>query len=146
MHCRSDQRLEPSQRKLFRSAWWTLTAPATWSGRESEGVTELVANPRLGLVQVSAARKPAENVTLEDAYSFAENSATPAEAAKPIQQGTTSGLYAEYTQSGSYWREWWLFHDRVLVFVTYTVIEELRDIERDVLDEMISSITISPSS
>jgi hypothetical protein len=110
---------------------------------EDEECTSFFASPQLGVLQVSAVMKPTGNVTEEDIAEFAYDSQTPREAIRPVSASHVSGLYAEYEEAGSYWREWWLKGKSVLVFVTYNVAPEDKDSESAAIDALISSLRIT---
>ena len=103
------------------SDWWTLEIPRTWKSTEESKCAAFRANPPIGVLQVSAVRKPQDSVTFDDVHEFAFDSKTRKAAIRPFSTSRASGLYAEYQESGLHWREWWLSGGSVLVLLTYNV-------------------------
>jgi hypothetical protein len=127
----------------YKAEWWSIDMLPEWSLREDAECASFFASPQLGVLQVSAARKPTESVTQEDIAEFAYDSQTPREAICPVSISHASGLYAEYEQAGRSWRQWWLKGKSVLVFVTYNVAISHKDSENAAIDALISSLRIT---
>jgi len=127
----------------YKAEWWSIDVSPEWEVSEDAECTSFFASPQLGVLQVSAARKPTGNVTKEDIAEFAYDGQIPSEAIHPVSAAHASGLYAEYEEAGHYWRQWWLKGKSVLVFVTYNVGQEYKDSERAAVDALISSLRIT---
>jgi hypothetical protein len=127
----------------YKAEWWSIDMLPEWGVSEDEECTSFFASPQLGVLQVSAARKPTEDVTQEDIAEFAYDSQIPSEAIRPVSASHVSGLYAEYEEDGRYWRQWWLKGKSVLLFVTYNVAPEDKDSESAAIDALISSLRIT---
>jgi hypothetical protein len=127
----------------YKAEWWSIDMLPEWEVSEDAECDSFFASPQIGVLQVSAAKKPTGSVTLEDIAEFAYDSKTPREAIRPVSALHASGLYAEYEQAGHYWREWWLKGESVLVFVTYNVALAHKDSERAAVDALISSLRIT---
>ena len=56
--------------------------------------------------------------------------------------GELSGYQYDYTESGKFYRQWWLTHHNKVLFVVYS--SKVKDESlRSVIDEMVKSLTIS---
>ncbi len=56
--------------------------------------------------------------------------------------GELSGYQHSYSEGNSYYRQWWLAVDRSIVFITYQSDPESKDIETEVIDNIVRSIKV----
>ena len=71
---------------------------------------------------------------------------TNVDSSKPIawqNWGDLSGYQYDYIESDSFYRQWWLAHERTIVFITYICNVEFKDIETDQVNKIVSSISAS---
>ncbi len=127
----------------YKAEWWTIDLPPEWTIKEEAETTVFTGTPKVGVLQISAARKPTGSVTQEDVAEFAYDSRTPRAAIRPVSVSHASGLYAEYQQNNLYWREWWLGGKSALLFITYNVSLSLKESESSVIDTLVSSLRIT---
>jgi hypothetical protein len=55
--------------------------------------------------------------------------------------GDFSGYQHDYVKGTSFLRQWWLANDSVVIFVTYKCSVEMRELETDVIDAMVRSLS-----
>jgi hypothetical protein len=55
--------------------------------------------------------------------------------------GDFSGYQHDYVEGASFLRQWWLANDSVVIFVTYKCSVEMRELETDAIDAMVSSLS-----
>ena len=56
--------------------------------------------------------------------------------------GDFSGYQHDYSERGSFFRQWWLANDRTLIFIVYESDTESRDIEIAEINSIVDSITV----
>jgi len=54
--------------------------------------------------------------------------------------GDYSGYQYDYSERGSFYRQWWLVNDKAIIFITYRTDAELENIETDAINRIINSI------
>ncbi len=59
--------------------------------------------------------------------------------------GDYSGYQYDYTESGAFYRQWWLINERTIIFITYKCDPESKDIEFAEVGEIVNSITVNNS-
>ncbi len=59
--------------------------------------------------------------------------------------GDYSGYQYDYSEGGSFYRQWWLANERTIIFIVYDSDTESRDIEIDEIDKIVNSITVNTS-
>ena len=57
--------------------------------------------------------------------------------------GDYSGYQHNYTESGVFFRHWWLANDRTIRFITYQCDPESRDVETEAIYAMIRSLAVN---
>ena len=57
--------------------------------------------------------------------------------------GDYSGYQYSYSESGLYYRQWWLANQRTIIFITYQCDPESKDIEIGEINKIVSSITVN---
>ena len=58
--------------------------------------------------------------------------------------GDYSGYQYDYSESGSFFRQWWLTNEGTIIFVTYQGDPESKDIETEEIDNIVRSIVTTP--
>jgi len=58
--------------------------------------------------------------------------------------GDYSGYQYDYSESGSFFRQWWLTNEGTIIFVTYQCDPESKDIEAEEIDTIVRSIVTTP--
>ena len=56
--------------------------------------------------------------------------------------GNYSGYHYTYSEGGSYYRQWWLVHEKTILFVTYQCDLGSKDIETVAVDKIVRSIAV----
>ena len=59
--------------------------------------------------------------------------------------GDYSGYQYDYSEGGSFYRQWWLANERTIIFIVYDSNTESRDIEIDEVNKIVNSITVNTS-
>ena len=92
-----------------------------------------------GLIKLRSYNAPA--VVSEDVL----RNMTNVEPSRPLawqNWGGFSGYHYSYSEGDSYFRQWWLAHDRTILIVTYQCDLGSQDIETAAIDKMIRSIEV----
>ena len=59
--------------------------------------------------------------------------------------GDNSGYQYDYSEGGSFYRQWWLAHNRTIIFIVYNSNTESTDIEIGEINKIVNSISINTS-
>lgn len=57
--------------------------------------------------------------------------------------GDYAGYQYRYTENSVFYRQWWIANERTILFITYQCDPESRDIETEVIDKIVHSITVN---
>ncbi len=126
--------------RMFRSVWWTVELPDGWSGQPDIECTTFHANPSLGALQISSARKDTAPVTGEDLKGFSKERLASGVEIEGVNYRSFSGFSAQHFDGGKFWREWWLMADHLMVYATYNVVQGAEDLERDKIESILASM------
>jgi len=118
---------------------WRLTLAPSWQASDDGDCLSIARLEGLGALQISAARKNTE-VTDDDLADFAADHLDAGAIARPVTLGDFSGLAIRYGVDGTHWRQWFLRHGQVALFVTYNCIEADREVEEADIDQMLGSL------
>ena len=124
---------------------WELTLAPSWDA-QSDTECETITNATgVGALQISAARKDTP-VTDEDLAGFAQEHIDAGAKTKPVVLGSFSGMTLRYEVDGSHWRQWYLKHGAVALFVTYNCPAADKGKEDLAVDQMLSSLKARESA
>ncbi|MGH9776939.1 MAG: hypothetical protein ACRD5I_00860 [Candidatus Acidiferrales bacterium] len=122
------------------SGLWSVELPSGWTGHAGQECATFQANPPLGALQISSARKDSAPVSDKHLKEFASERLPPGVLLKEAGYGSFSGFSAEYAKEDRFWKEWWLKSGQLMVYVTYNVVQEMKDSERDSVERILASL------
>lgn len=106
----------------FRSTWCSVSLPSHWRGRvDSECAGFWNGDFPIGILHVSSARRDIGIVTDQDVLDFAQRNCAREFQLTLAEFDFFSGFTASDLSDGTFWREWWLWSGRLLVYATYNV-------------------------
>ena len=136
---RSSARL--SKAMIYRSEWWSVDLPPNWSGHRDDACSTFCAEPSLGVLQISTARKETGPVSEDDLREFAADRIALGVPIEHAGFATFSGFTASHQKNGLLWEEWWLRSGHLMVYATYNVDHNDATAEQVVVSRILSSLT-----
>ena len=124
----------------FEAVWWSVKLPKGCSGKPDAECATLQANPALGALQISSARKETGLITDEDLHDFAKERMVSGIELREVTFGLFSGLSAQHFDDKIFCQEWWLRSEQLMVYVTYTVARGAKDMEVDQTRSILDSL------
>ncbi len=131
--------------RFFLSTWWSADLPSGWRGVEGAKCATISRQPRLGVLQVSAARKPSGFVTQKDLQDFAQGHIAAEKSLVQVEYKSFSGFSVDYTKDSLFWKEWWLRSGNLMIYATYSVERGKEEIEKNDLEYILSSLNPLPT-
>ncbi len=117
------RRKSSKRQKVFDGQWWTVALPEGWyAARDKHGAT-FCRKPRLGTLQISAARKHAGRVRDEDVRDFAADAEGKSPNLRSVRYKAFTGYHSSVLQDALVLHKWWLKEGSLLLYVTYVVPE-----------------------
>jgi hypothetical protein len=99
------------------------------------------ADPPLGILQISSARKEASPISGEDLKELAGEWRTSGKEIQDVKCGSFSGFLVRHSDGDRFRREWWLGSGHLMVYVTYNVVQGAEDLEIDKIEAVLGSLT-----
>jgi hypothetical protein len=124
----------------FKSTWWSIELLPTWSAEQEESCTSICSENDVGALQVSAYRKSDRSVSEKDLVELSEGQYPTGVSVDNFESSAFKGLQVSFSQTGKYWRKWWMHEGSLLLFITYTCNLEDQDVESEQVDQMIGTL------
>lgn len=110
--------------KIFNGEWWSVQLPAGWQVLPEERGASFFRTPRVGTLQVSAARKSKGDVSDDDLREFAAERLTEGHQLHEARHLALTGFQCTRSDENFCWNEWWLKHGSLMIYATYVVPRE----------------------
>jgi hypothetical protein len=123
----------------FMSVFWSASLPSNWAGQNDPECATFVGQKSVGALQISSTRKNGE-VTDDDLRDFAAEHLENVAKTRPVTAGDFAGFMFSYGDEENYWRQWFLRHNSVAVFVTYNCSLKHMHQEDSSVDAIIASL------
>lgn len=126
----------------FQSSLWQIDIPHPWKAEGCEDCVEFTQPEGVGALHISGARKTNGPVLDTEALSqLRENCPSDAQV-----ESMTCGDFAGYAaafideRDGYYWKKWFLYSGRILVFITYNCRRGEEEFEVQAASELLSTL------
>ena len=126
----------------FGTESWSVLVPEGWRAWHDAECATLVADPEIGALQISAAIKDAV-VDASDLRAFAAKHLDAGVYPQPIQVGAFVGFSIGFQVEATAWRQWYLRHGAMALFVTYNCAVHARGVEDAAVDAALASLLAS---
>lgn len=128
---------------VVHTDWWCIEIPDEWSADHDDDVVSIVDCDHVGAIDITAVKKESGMVQEQDLKDFAEELIDKNIEPIAIKVGENDGLYFEYQEERAAWREWYLGSHSTLVYVTYNTDIENAEIDKAVVDQILSTLLIA---
>ena len=126
----------------FATEKWSLELPVNWGFVDNDsGCFTFQAHTPVGALQISSAEKEYENVTESDLFEFAKDRIGEKSFDK-VTCGDFSGICVYYSIENVFWMEWWLSAGKTMLYITYNVEEQDKEEERQVVVDILETLTL----
>jgi hypothetical protein len=105
--------------RIFNGEWWSVRIPSGWTGNPDQHGVSFSRVPRVGTLQISAARRESGSVSDSDLIEFSEERRLAGYPFRKCQYGAFTGLASTHRAGDLAWHEWWLRHGPLLIYATY---------------------------
>jgi len=128
----------------YESVWWSVDLPAGWDAYADAGCSTFKANPEIGVLQISAARKSGHLITEDELREYASERIGALVPLRSVAFGDFSGFIATYQKETWRWQELWLRSGHLMVYATYVVDVNFKTAEDEVLRCILASLQARP--
>lgn len=128
--------------EAFSSVWWSIDLCPGWSAAEDGDNTIIRSHFQLGVLNISAVRKPSGTVTEEDLWEFIGEAKPGCSAPKESKSQSCFGFTRRCLDSEVSLTEWWLSRGSILVYLAYAAKAHTEDGEPDDVRRIVESLRI----
>lgn len=126
----------------FESTLWQIGVPHPWKAEGRENCVEFTEPEGVGALHISGARKTGGPVLDTEALSQLRENCPREARADSVTCGDFSGYAAAFIDEGDghYWKKWFLYCRRVLLFVTYNCRRGEEEFEVQAVSGLLSTL------
>lgn len=131
---------------VLETEWWTLAIPPEWWA-EAEDDSILVGDrDDVGCIEISTLHKDSGVFDADTLAEIAGEDAPPGVQWQPVTLGDFAGLAGSGVDDDTALREWYVAHDAMLLFITYSCELENRGMDDAAVDELLDTLTVVEQS
>jgi len=128
--------------KKYTSTYWQADLPDDWFGETDQDSDVLYQSEHDGTLVITALE---ESQAIDDEYlsDLVEEHIEAGAELYDIELGDFSGVTCCYGDDNAYWCEWYLYADRILLFVTYNCDLQQEGSQDDVVETILESLRLT---
>lgn len=130
--------------KQHKEEHWQITLPDDWVTENEEDCLSIYHPRGAGMLEISASIQD-EEVIPEDLEAIAAEHLDAGAIPEACSLGDFSGFELTYDEDEVYWREWYLMHDNLLLFITYNCDDGDEEKEEGTLDVLLATLKATSS-
>lgn len=123
----------------YQSTFWKINYPTEWVVEKHPECVSFYAEDGFGALQFSAHLKD-EKVTKADLDELINDEIPKETQINDIELEEFTGIAAEFQYENHFWRTWILRKNKLLLYVTYNCEFEDRQIEREIVNQIVNSL------
>ena len=127
---------------VLETEWWTMALPPEWWA-ESEDDSILVGDrDDVGCLELSDLHKEDGHFEMDELRTIAEAESVTALTWKTLTLGDFKGVVSDFVEEGAAVREWYIAHQSLLLYITYSCDEENRGMDDSAVDQLLDTLLI----
>ena len=131
-----------TKEKNVKFGWWSVELPSNWTYRQDKECVAFYAEPTVGVLQISAHRKPRGRVTNDDIKEFTQEHIDAGGKLIKIKLEHMEGFWVQYISNDIYSKELWLRDHGIILFVTYNVEAISKHKETKAISHILNSLKV----
>ena len=128
--------------RAVESQWWIIELPEEWDAVQDEDVIIISDEDDVGEIVLTTLTKEQGPVKASELSAFTEETAAQFGPPRSVQVGEFSGLYFSFEDEGDALREWYLYCDNLLLFITYSCDLDNAGMDDGIVDEILGTLFI----
>lgn len=129
--------------KTYSAPHWQIHIPDDWIDEDDDGCIALYHPDGYGMLEITAAPQD-EPIALDDLRVMASEHLEAGAKPQPVKIGAFEGLEIDYDDGEFYWREWYVRHDKVMLFITYNCALGDEEREEAMVDVVLATLKARP--
>jgi len=131
---------------FVETQWWAIEIPEEWEAQYSEDCVSISDCDEVGCLDISALKKQQGDITEDDLRAFAGELLDKSLIPQLVECSGLSGLYFEYQEDDTAWREWYFAANDLMIYITYNCDLENKDFDVAVVDQILETLTLTSDS
>lgn len=128
--------------KQHKEQYWQINLPDDWLIETEDDCQSIYHPDGAGMLEISVALQP-EPLTQEDLKAIASEHLETGATAEDTLIGDFAGFELTYDEDDVFWREWYLAHGNLLLFITYNCDSGEEEKEEGTLDVILATLKAS---
>lgn len=126
--------------QVLETDHWLCELPEEWSAEQEEDSVLISDEDGISTIEISTLKKESGEVSEQELKGFAAELIQNNEVTKDFQFGPFEGIGFSYSDEEGAWREWFLAHGSLMLFVTYGCLPEHRGMDDSIVEEILATL------
>lgn len=122
--------------RVLEAGDWSLLLPEEWSAERDEDIIVIGDQDDVGVLEISELHKDEGEFSAADVASIAEDSG----ALDPVKIGSFSGVYTYFVEEDAALREWYLYAEDLLLYITYSCDLDNQGLDDAIVDDILATL------
>ena len=127
---------------VLETEWWTLVLPPEWWADSEEDSILIGDRDDVGCIEISTLHKEEGEFSRRELQDIASEEAEQEIAWQSAALGEFSGLCGSFMEDDVAIREWYVAHDDMLLFITYSCDAENRGMDDAAVDALLETLLL----
>jgi hypothetical protein len=127
---------------VLETEWWTLVLPPEWWADSEEDSILIGDRDDVGCIEISTLHKEEGEFSRQELQNIASEEAEQEIAWQSAALGEFSGLCGSFMEDDVAIREWYVAHDDMLLFITYSCDAENRGMDDAAVDALLETLLL----
>ena len=127
---------------VLETEWWTLALPPEWWADAEEDGILIGDRDDVGCIEISTLHKEQGEFSRQELQDIASEEAEQEIAWQQVGLGEFSGLCGSFMEDDVAIREWYVAHDAMLLFITYSCDAENRGMDDAAVDALLETLLL----
>ncbi len=129
--------------KKYESNWWSIEYPEEWETEQNEDCTTFYNPDGVGALQISSYRKD-EQISESEIFDVATDDITETNKLQKIKEENYQGFIASYAEENDFWKKYYIWKDRIMVYITYNCeIKDKNNEELTTIENILKTLKIN---
>ena len=122
--------------RVLETGDWSLLLPDEWSADRDDDVIVIGDQDGVGVLELSELHKEKGVFNSADVETIASEGG----ALKDVQVGSFRGAYSSFLEDDAALREWYLYAEDLLLYITYSCDIDNRGLDDAIVDEILATL------
>ena len=125
---------------ILETEWWAMALPPEWWAESEEDSILVGDRDDVGCLEFSTLHKESGQFEASEVLQIAESESEQKLTWKLLSLGDFNGVASSFMEEGAAIREWYLAHDALLLFITYSCDEDNAGMDDAAVNEILDTL------